>query len=111
LLLPTNYHNFIELFVGGGAVFLSCQPPQLIINDINQELITTYQVIKEQASELIKLLTESEKKHSQDFYEELKKQNLNQLSKLATAARFIYLNKTGYNGLYRVNRQGIYNVP
>jgi len=109
--LPSQYNAFIEPFVGGGAVFLSLQPQQLIINDINSELIITYQVIKENPQELIKLLTEYEKKHSQEFYETLKKQAIKNLSNLETAARFIYLNKTGYNGLYRVNSQGEFNVP
>jgi DNA adenine methylase len=111
LLTPNDYNCLIEPFVGGGAVFLSLQPQQLIINDINKELITTYQIIKEKPNELIKLLNEYEKKHSQEFYETLKKQAIKNLSNLETAARFIYLNKTGYNGLYRVNSQGEFNVP
>jgi len=106
-----NYNRLIEPFVGGGAVFLNLQPQQLIINDINKELITTYQIIKEKPNELIKLLNEYEKKHSQEFYEILKKQKPANLSNLEIAARFIYLNKTGYNGLYRVNSQGEFNVP
>jgi DNA adenine methylase len=97
--------------VGGGAVFLNIKPKQLIINDINSELITTYQIIKNNPQELIKLLNEYEKKHSQDFYETLKKQKPKDLSNLKIVARFIYLNKTGYNGLYRVNSQGEFNVP
>jgi DNA adenine methylase len=109
--LPQQYDTFIEPFVGGGAVFLFRQPSQLIINDINKELITTYQVVKTSPQELIKLLTEYEKKHSQEFYETLKKQEPNNLTELGIAARFIYLNKTGYNGLYRVNGQGKFNVP
>jgi DNA adenine methylase len=111
LLVPISYEKLVEPFVGGGAVFLSLQFQQLIINDINQELITAYQVIKESPRELIKLLNEYEKKHSQEFYETLKKQEPKNLSNLETAARFIYLNKTGYNGLYRVNGQGKFNVP
>jgi DNA adenine methylase len=111
LLVPASYEKFVEPFVGGGAVFLSCQPRQLIINDINQELITTYQIVKEKPQELIKLLNEYEKKHSQEFYETLKKQEPKNLSDLETATRFIYLNKTGYNGLYRVNGRGKFNVP
>jgi len=97
LLLPSQYNNFIEPFVGGGAVFLSTQPNQLIINDINKELITTYQIIKEKPQELTKLLTEYEKKHPPKFYGTLKKQELKNLTNLETATRFIYLNKTGYN--------------
>jgi DNA adenine methylase len=97
--------------VGGGAVFLSVQPRQLIINDLNQELMMAYQVIKEQPQELIELLIEYEKKHSKEFYEQLRQQEPKNLTKLETTARFIYLNKTGYNGLYRVNSQGEFNVP
>lgn len=111
LLSPSQYNNFIEPFVGGGAVFLSIQPQQSIINDINSELITTYRVIKKQPKELLKLLTEYEKKHSKDFYETLRSQEPKNLSELGVVARFIYLNKTGYNGLYRVNSQGEFNVP
>lgn len=109
--MPQQYNTFLEPFVGGGAVFLSIQPNQLIINDINQELITTYQVIKNQPQELIKLLKEYEKNHSKDFYETLRSQEPNNLTELGTVARFIYLNKTGYNGLYRVNSKGEFNVP
>ena len=109
--MPHQYNTFIEPFVGGGAVFLSFQPNRLIINDINQELITTYQTIKENPQELIKLLTQYEKKHSLEFYESLKKQELKNLTNQEITTRFIYLNKTGYNGLYRVNSQGIFNVP
>jgi DNA adenine methylase len=111
LLTPNNYNRLIEPFVGGGAVFLSLRSQQLVINDVNSELITTYQIIKEQPQELIKLLSEYEKKHSQEFYEQLKRQEPESLSELETAARFIYLNKTCYNGLYRVNSQGEFNVP
>jgi len=111
LLTPNNYDRLIEPFVGGGAVFLNLHPQQLIINDINSELIIAYQTIKENPQELIKLLTEYEKKHSQEFYEQLKKQEPKNLTDCEIAARFIYLNKTGYNGLYRVNSQGEFNVP
>ncbi|CAG8656898.1 1037_t:CDS:2, partial [Cetraspora pellucida] len=107
LSIPTSYNNFIEPFVGGGAVFLNIQPGKVIINDINRELITAYQIIKEKPQELSKLLISYEKKHSPEFYEQLKKQEPKNLSDLEIAARFIYLNKTGYNGLYRVNSQAI----
>ncbi|CAG8613607.1 17077_t:CDS:2, partial [Racocetra persica] len=101
----------MEPFVGGGAAFLNIQPNKVIINDVNQELIIAYQVIKENPSGLIKLLTEYEKKHGPEFYQQLKSQSVKNLVNLEIAARFIYLNKTGYNGLYRVNSQGEFNVP
>ena len=111
LLLPADYNQFVEPFVGGGAVFLNVQPNKLIINDLNQELMTTYRVIKDTPKPLIGLLQEYEKKHSQEFYEQLKQKEPKDLTHLEIATRFIYLNKTGYNGLYRVNSQGIFNVP
>jgi DNA adenine methylase len=111
LLVPTAYEKLIEPFVGGGAVFLFFQPRRLIINDINKELITTYQVIKRHPKELLNLLKEYEKNHSKDFYETLRSQEPNNLTELGIVARFIYLNKTGYNGLYRVNSKGEFNVP
>jgi DNA adenine methylase len=111
LLAPSSYEKFVEPFVGGGAAFLNLQPSKLVINDINQELIITYQIIKKQPKELLKLLKEYEENHNKDFYETLRSQEPNNLTELGTAARFIYLNKTGYNGLYRVNGGGKFNVP
>jgi len=111
LLLPADYNQLIEPFVGGGAVFLNIQPNKLIINDLNQELMTAYRVIKDTPKPLINLLQEYEKKHSLEFYEQLKQKEPKDLTHLEIATRFIYLNKTGYNGLYRVNSQGIFNVP
>jgi DNA adenine methylase len=110
-LLPTNYNHLIEPFVGGGSVFLSVEPDKLIINDLNQELMTTYRVIKDTPKPLISLLQEYEKKHSSEFYEQLKQKEPKDLTHLEIATRFIYLNKTGYNGLYRVNGKGEFNVP
>ena len=111
MLIPNDYNTLLEPFAGVGAVFLSIRPNKLIINDINKELTATYQIIKKQPKELMKLLKEYEKNHSKDFYETLRSQAVNNLTQLGTAARFIYLNKTGYNGLYRVNSQGKFNVP
>ena len=111
MLAPASYENFFEPFVGGGAAFLSIQPNKAIVNDVNKELVTTYQIIKKQPKELLKLLKEYEKNHSKDFYETLRSQATKDLTELGIVARFIYLNKTGYNGLYRVNGQGGFNVP
>ena len=109
--MPVNYNQFIEPFVGGGSVFLSLQPNRLIINDLNQELMTTYKVVKNTPQALISLLQDYEKNHSKEFYEKLKEQNPKNLTHLEIVARFIYLNKTGFNGLYRVNSKGKFNVP
>jgi len=110
LLLPFSYNRIIEPFVGGGAVFLNLQPSQLIINDVNNELITTYKIVKENPQELLKILLKYEENHSKIFFNKLRNKEPKNLNNLEVAARFIYLNKTGFNGLYRVNSQGIFNV-
>lgn len=107
-----KYH-YIEPFIGGGAVFLHLQPQTAIINDCNEELINTYQIVKNNLAGLVKEL----KKHKNEaayFYTIRnldRKSSYNQLSPVKKAARIIYLNKTCYNGLYRVNSEGSFNTP
>lgn len=108
-----NKYHYIEPFIGGGAVFLHLQPQTAIINDCNEELINTYQIVKNNLAGLIKEL----KKHKNEaayFYTIRnldRKSSYNQLSPVKKAARIIYLNKTCYNGLYRVNSEGSFNTP
>jgi DNA adenine methylase len=111
LLSPNSYDRLIEPFVGGGSVFLNLKRDNLIINDVNQELIKSYRVIKDNPLELLKILVEYEKRHSKIFYEEIRSLKLEDLNDLEISARFIYLNKTCFNGLYRVNSSGGFNVP
>ncbi len=107
--LPKEFNDFYEPFVGGGAMSFHLQNQKTFINDINNELITTYKIIQKKPNELIKLLDEYTSKHSEKFYYKLR----SELPKtdLEIAARFIYLNKTCFNGIYRVNSSGIFNVP
>ena len=113
--LPKNIkkYNYIEPFVGGGAVFFHLQPQRAIINDSNTELINVYQVIKNQPAELVADL----KKHvnEPDYFYEIRaldrNESFKQLTPVQRASRVIYLNKTCYNGLYRVNNAGEFNVP
>lgn len=111
--LPQKYTTYFEPFVGGGAVFFEVQPQKAIINDSNSELINTYNVIKNYPEELIKDL----KKHvneSEYFYKirALDRDNsFNNLTDIEKASRVIFLNKTCYNGLYRVNKAGEFNSP
>lgn len=107
--IPANYSSYIEPFVGGGAVFFHLAPARAVIADTNPELITMYEVVKKDVASLIKLLISYP--YSKDFFYSLRSQNPNTLDEVERAARFIYLNKTGYNGLYRVNKQGEFNVP
>ena len=113
-------NSYYEPFLGGGALFFALQSGQwhktsswLIkanLSDTNLPLIITYQVVKQQPQNLITRLKEHQANHSLEYYYQIR--NHHDLhSDLEIAARFIYLNKTCYNGLYRVNNQGRFNVP
>ncbi|MDQ7982923.1 MAG: DpnII family type II restriction endonuclease [Spiroplasma sp.] len=111
-LKPKKINKFIEPFVGGGAVFFNFAHNKVIINDINKELITAYRVIRDNPENLIKTLEKWN--NSQDlksFYQDLRQKNINLLNKNDIAARLIFLNKYGFNGIYRVNSKGEFNVP
>jgi len=104
-----NYKNYYEPFLGGGAVFFHILPSNAILTDINAELITTYRCVRDNVEELICLLKQHENKHSRDYYYNVRANPGK--SDLEKAARLIYLNKTCFNGLYRVNSQNKFNVP
>jgi DNA adenine methylase len=116
--LPKNMNNYIyyEPFIGAGAVFFEIQPKNAFINDSNTQLIITYTVIKENVDGLIDLLQYHKKNSSKDYFYGIRnldkdKKIFKKLTNIEKAARFIYLNKTCYNGLYRVNSQGLFNAP
>lgn len=119
-LVPNVFSRYIEPFVGGGAVFfylseqMTAQQIPSTINDINPELVNCYKVVKTQTDDLISLLKTH--KHDKDYYLEIRNLDrqeggLSLLSPLERASRFIYLNRTGFNGMYRVNSKGLNNVP
>lgn len=120
-LFPKDFENYFEPFVGGGAVFFELYSSGLLdgkevyLFDINSELINAYNVIKTNPQKLIKYLKEHKKNHSHDFFYEIReldrKENFTKLDKIFRASRFIYLNKTCFNGLYRVNKKNQNNVP
>ena len=101
--------RYFEPFVGGGAVFFDLLPEIAYLSDLNNELVITYNVIKSDVESLIKSL----KKHKLDkeYFLKIRAQNPEKLSDLNTASRFIYLNRTCFNGMYRVNSKGGFNVP
>ncbi len=108
--LPKKYNKYYEPFLGGGALFFKLNPKKAFLSDINSDLIITYNVIKENVNELIEKLKTFKKNHNKEHY--LKVRGLLDLTDpVNIAARFIYLNKTCYNGLYRVNKKGHFNVP
>ena len=116
--LPDNINNYtyFEPFLGAGAVFLYLQPKKAVINDSNEQLILTYNVIKDNIDELITLLKKYQKKNNEDSFYKIRNidrepEKFIKLSNIEKAARLIFLNKTCFNGLYRVNSQGLFNVP
>ncbi len=129
-LLPKDFSmrtdiTYVEPFVGGGAMLfhmLSTYPniKKAIINDLNKDLITTYKVVKNKPNELINALRVIQKEYRSQrnnderkayYLEKRQRYNLHQESEVETAALFIFLNRTCFNGLYRVNSKGGYNVP
>jgi DNA adenine methylase len=112
------FGRYFEPFVGGGAVFFylwsrNRLPRYVFLFDNNEELINTYLVIRENVEELVRLLATHQRRHSREYYYKIRKQDRQDvaLSDIERAARTIYLNRTCYNGLYRVNRKGQFNVP
>lgn len=102
-------NTYFEPFVGGGAVFFDLLPKHAELSDTNRELVITYNVIKDNVDGLI----ESLKKHiyNKEYYLRVRTQDINELSDIEIASRFIFLNRTGFNGMYRVNKSGQFNVP
>jgi DNA adenine methylase len=107
--VPANYNRYCEVFLGGGAFFFHLAPSEAILSDANAELIHCFQMVQKTPEELIEALQSYENEES-EFYR-VRAQNPNTLSPVNRAARFIYLNKTCFNGLYRVNRSGKFNTP
>lgn len=108
-LVPEYKGKYIEPFVGGGAMFFALEPEKAILSDSNEELIHLYKTIRLKANLVIEELKQMH--NSEEDYYRIRALNWRELSDTAAAARMIYLNKTGFNGLYRVNRQGGFNVP
>ncbi|MEA5559647.1 MAG: DNA adenine methylase [Planktothrix agardhii] len=115
--LPKNIGKttYFEPFLGGGALLFELQPKQAIVNDSNRELINCYRVIKDNVEELIEVLKVHKAKNSKEYFDYLRERDrlkqYNKFSDIQKAARIIYLNKTCYNGLFRVNSKGQFNVP
>jgi len=107
--------TYYEPFAGAGALFFHILPSKAVINDMNEDLINTYEVIRDDIDDLIYELKIHESKNTKEYYYSIRKldrqPNYNVLSKTVKAARFIYMNKVGFNGLYRVNSKGQFNVP
>ncbi len=116
---PRRFRRYVEPFVGGGAVFFHLWnagrlPAAVILSDHNEELINAYRVVRDQVEALVDRLAEHRRRHSRAHYYAIRALDRRPdpgLDAVARAARTIYLNRTCYNGLYRVNRRGQFNVP
>lgn len=111
--MPKDYNRYFEPFIGGGALFFELQPNNAYISDMNEELINLYQVVRDNVDELITDL----QKHdiSKEYFMEIRNidrtEEYQNWSDIKKASRFIYLNRTCFNGMYRVNSKGEFNVP
>jgi DNA adenine methylase len=107
--VPSSYGRYIEPFGGSACLFFALQPAAAILSDLNPELIQTYSVLKSQPKLLHR--TVATMPQTEAFYYELRAQSSQGSDTLLRAARFVYLNRNCFNGVYRTNRQGHFNVP
>lgn len=107
--IPKYYGKYIEPFVGGGALFFATVPEESIISDSNPELINVYLQVSNNVNEVIECLQQYD--NTKEMFYTVRSQKWEELSKAEAAARMIYLNKTCFNGLYRVNHNGQFNTP
>lgn len=109
--IPQEFGTYYEPFLGGGAMFFHLQPKRAVLLDSNPELINAYWEVRDNCDALITRLHEHEQLHNHEHYYKVRAQTPKLLGTVERAARFIYLNKTGFNGLYRENKSGQFNVP
>lgn len=113
--VPKRYNTYYEPFIGAGAVFLKLQPKRAVINDFNEQLVLTYETVRDNVDDLIKLLEKHKENNNEEYFYSIReldrKPKFKKMSDVEKAARLIYLNKTCFNGLYRVNSSGLFNVP
>ena len=110
-LLPPAFETYYEPFVGGAALFFHLRPKRAVLMDTNEELLNVYAQVRDSPRELIDELARMKSLHSEAFFYETRAKQPQKLTPLARAARTLYLNKTCFNGLYRVNAKGEFNVP
>lgn len=106
---PERYARYVEPFMGSGAVYFHLKPSVALLSDANAELINLYVSIRDFPEEVERILARHQNLHSADHYYEVRAEVPK--CNVAAAARFLYLNRTCWNGLYRVNRKGEFNVP
>lgn len=111
-LMPKSFEHYVEPFLGGGAMFFSLDVQNAFLSDASSELVSTYKALRDDVEGVIDGLSECEQNHSKEFYLSLRNVRPEECdSPRSLAARMIYLNKNCFNGMYRVNKQGGFNVP
>lgn len=108
-LFPERFDRYVEPFLGSGAVFFYLQPSVALLADRNCELVETYQAIRADWKRVVRKLRQHHQNHSRKYYYRVRQSRPR--TNFSRAARFIYLNRTCWNGLFRVNRNGEFNVP
>jgi len=108
-IIPSNYSRYFEPFLGSGALFFALRPRDAVLCDLNSELVETFLAIRENWRAVADRLRHYQRSHSKAFYYAARRSRPRVAA--ARAARFIYLNRTCWNGLYRVNLRGEFNVP
>jgi DNA adenine methylase len=106
---PANPRHYFEPFVGGGALFFAMRPEKAVLADVNKRLIRAYRGVRKSVDKVVRLLKTYP--HDPTFFYRFRETGIDDGTDAEVAAWFIYLNKTGFNGLYRVNRENRFNVP
>ena len=111
-IFPTEYNRYFEPFLGGGAVFFNLPKYDSYLNDFVPELVNAYQQIRDNPHEVMNEIDKHENtKVDLEYFKKIRKQIPDELDEITRAARTIYLNKTSFNGMYRVNQKGEFNIP
>jgi DNA adenine methylase len=109
--MPEEYDAYHEPFLGGGALFFAEKPQEAFLSDVNFHLILTFKAVRDNVEEVIKQLKIHERLHNKEYYLKARKKLFKEKDNVKLASLFIYINKTCFNGLYRVNQSGGFNVP
>lgn len=108
-IFPNKYLRYIDPFIGGGSVFYGLSPKKAIISDINEELINLYIAMRDNYVKLAEYMQQHQKAHKETYYYSIRDKDFT--DPIKRAARLLYLNRTCFNGMYRVNAKGKFNVP
>ena len=108
-IVPSQYNRYFEPFLGGGSVFFALTPKKATLSDANEELINLYRIMRDHPKQLREHLVFHNHNHNKEYYYQVRLSQPS--SQIERAARLLYLNRTCFNGLYRVNKSGNFNVP